>query len=65
LLASAVPEWIYPLLTFTFEASRKYRPHQYCRHVENNRQNLPLRGIICRVARQKLPGRGQKKERLG
>jgi hypothetical protein len=64
-----MPERIYVLLTFTFQRSRKYRLRHPCRDVENNRQNLPLRGKICRVAGQILPGRGEfwakKKERLG
>jgi hypothetical protein len=48
-LASAVPDRIYALLTFTFQAEGKYRPRHCCRGDENKRQILPLRGIICRV----------------
>jgi hypothetical protein len=44
-----MPERIYALLTFTLQDRRNYPPHHSCRDVENNRQNLPLRGIICRV----------------
>jgi hypothetical protein len=69
LLASAMPEWIYALLTFTFQADRKYWPRHCCRDDENKRQILPLRGIICRVRAVDFAGLHLsvriKKERLG